>query len=103
MGSASVLNETLPTAQQNSAHSRESGNPGLRSPRERSQSRDPGLWPWPPLSRGRGEESVLETVMDAFRINSLSEAAGGANFDARVCIQLPQRHDSSERSASARA
>ena len=57
----------------------------------------PVCGPGSPLSRGRAEESVLETVMDAFRINSLSEAAGGANFDARVCIQLPRRHDTSEK------
>jgi hypothetical protein len=31
------------------------------------------------------------------RINSLSEADGGVNFDARVCTQLPWRRDISEK------
>ena len=33
----------------------------------------------------------------AFNINSIYAADGGANFDARVCILLPWRHDSSEK------
>jgi hypothetical protein len=33
----------------------------------------------------------------AFNINSIYAADGGANFDARVCIPLPWRHDSSEK------
>jgi hypothetical protein len=33
----------------------------------------------------------------AFDINSIYAADGGANFDARACIELPSRHDSSEK------
>jgi hypothetical protein len=33
----------------------------------------------------------------AFDINSLYAAVDGANSDARVCIPLPWRHDSSEK------
>src|SRR5262249_36388133 len=97
MGSASVLNETLPTAQQNSALSRKAGIQGFVPLASEARAGTPVCGPGSPLSRGRAEESVLETVMDAFRINSLSEAAGGANFDARVCIHLPRRHDTSEK------
>ena len=33
----------------------------------------------------------------AFDVNSIYAGVGGANFDARVCIPLPWRHDSSEK------
>src|SRR5262249_61895388 len=39
----------------------------------------------------------------ALNVNSIYAADGGANFDARVCIELPWRHDSSEKKALPRA
>jgi hypothetical protein len=42
-------------------------------------------------------------ALAAFGVNSLYEGGDGANFDARVCIQLPARHGSSEKRASRKA
>ena len=52
-----------------------------------------------PCAMRRNERSfaLRRTAAAAFNINSIYAADGGANFDARVCIELPWRHDSSEK------
>src|ERR1700730_15691851 len=67
---------------------------------------DPAPRPWIPVlpcRRHRLETSRLNDGWAAFGLNSLYEGGDGVNFDARVCIQRPSRHDRLEKRASARA
>src|SRR5262249_27864338 len=76
--------------------------------------RDPGPRPWDfPHKRIYGVHALCAGMSGvllyvgrpraAVHINLIFGADGGANFDARVCILLPGRHDSSEKKASPRA
>jgi hypothetical protein len=49
------------------------------------------------MRRNERSFALRRTAAAAFNINSIYAADGGANFDARVCIELPWRHDSSEK------